>query len=233
VAKLEGGGATARLRLLYEGANSVFKSYLISLVASIVFVAAVFAAGVSALTSIARGHASEAVTSSLSTFAGVSAIAFVLVLVAIYYLWRGFTSLKEYDFSKYSIGLTGLKLYFAGVILILLALIILIPAAAGALGAWAAVAGLAVIGALLDIIGAIMVAIALWRLGDEPGGGLIKAGVILWILGILLSFSRAGGVIVLVASILIMIGAKDVRDRTLEAMRTSTIGPSVPPSASI
>jgi uncharacterized membrane protein len=230
---LEGGGESARLHLLYEGADGVFKSYLISFIAAIVLVAAVFAAGMSALTAIMLGHAAGAVASSLATFAGVSVIAFVLVLVAIYYLWRGFASLKEYDYSKYSIGLTGLKLYFTGVILIILALIIAIPAAGGALGAWAAVAGLALIGALLGIVGAVMVAIALWRLGDEPGGGLIKAGVILWILGILLTFSRAGSIIMLVASILIMVGAKDVRDRALEAMRASSMGPSAPSSASI
>ncbi|MEB2837127.1 MAG: DUF973 family protein [Desulfurococcales archaeon] len=210
-----------RWELLYRGADGVFKSYLLSFIAFILAFAAVLAAGVAGMGAIMHGgNVGAALRSSVGSFATLALIALVLILASLYYLWDGFRSLKEYDASRFGVGVTGLKVYLAAVIVVLLAVLALIPGAMTASPVSMGLAvGLFILGGILAIVGAIMIAIALWRLGDEPGGSLVKLGVILWFLGILLGVTRAGSVLAFIGSILIMLGARDVRDKASQAMR--------------
>ncbi len=225
-------------RLLAEGADSVFKSFLVSLIIGIIVVAALVAVTLGAVSAIgvANYYEAESLFYSLAaTILGVEMLALVGSLISFYFLYRGMKLLRLYNALRYGVGYTGVKLVIAAILLAILGLIIIIAglASAGAAApaetasvlniAGVLLAGLAFagIGAIVGLIGVILVFIALWRLGDEPGGGTIKAGVIIWLIGVIIEViaglagstaSGIGGLLVLIGAVLVMIGARSVRE---------------------
>ncbi len=224
-------------QLLAEGADSVFKSFLVSLIIGIIVVAALVIVTLGAVSAIgvANYYEAESLFYSLAaTILGVELLALVGSLISFYFLYRGMKLLRLYNALRYGVGYTGVKLVIAAILLAILGLIIIIAglASAGAAApatlspsgvAGALLAGLAVagIGAIVGFVGVILVFIALWRLGDEPGGGTIKAGVIIWLIGVIIEViaglagstaSGIGGLLVLIGAVLVMIGARSVRE---------------------
>ncbi len=173
-----------------------------------------------------------------ATVLGIELLALVGTLISFYFLYRGMKLLRMYNALRYGVGYTGVKLVIAAILLVMLGLIIVIAGLASASSAapattvsisstaGAILAGLAVagIGGIVWLIGVILVFIALWRLGDEPGGGTIKAGVVIWLIGVVIEViaglagstaSGIGGLLVLIGAILVMVGARSVREHAL------------------
>ncbi len=214
------GSGTGDLRDLAEGANYLFLSYLVSFIAFIVEIAALAAAGFTGITAAIRGAPPPGIARSVVTevLAGIVA-ALVLSLVAVLLSLKGFYHLQLYDSLKYGIGYTGVKIGVAAVVLILLGALAALASHGGSLiGVWTG-ASLLIIGFIIALVSLVFIAVALWRLGDEEGGGLVRLGVVLWVLGIILAITRVGGLLAFIGSLLIMIGARDIRNKALARLR--------------
>lgn len=148
--------------------------------------------------------------------AGVVAIlGLIISIVGFIKILNGFKTIGAAD-NKYSIGATGVKLLVAGIILALLGMIIILPGAmAGSVGAILGGIGLLGLGGLLLVIGAILMIVALWRLSDLEEGSLIKIGVILLIVGALIS-QDGGSLLTFIGTILVYMGLRKIREK-LEA----------------
>jgi len=220
--------------LLIEGVNGVYKWSLANLISSIVLI-------VGAVVAIAAGVSTMSVLAALVSIGIAFVIGFIIGLFALYFLYTGFRNLRDYDRHVFGTGFTGVKLIIAALILVIVGIGIAIAAALSAAGhtitlpmgsspaeviraVGPAIGGLLAGGALiivagiLALIGIIMVAIGLWRLGDVARDGtLIKIGAVLLVIAVILMIFRVGGILDLVATVLILIGAK----RMLNELRTS------------
>ena len=143
-----------------------------------------------------------------------------LSLVGLYFFYKGFKILEQYDSRRYAIGLKSVKIGLLGVILLLASLL------AAPLTASLQLLALPLLALLGTSIPAIMAAIvmafiALWRLGGEPRGDMIRKGLVLLIIGLILTPFRIGVSISAIGSVLMLIGAKRVRDYALRVLEAS------------
>ncbi|BES81064.1 hypothetical protein [Pyrodictium abyssi] len=147
----------------------------------------------------------------------------------VYLLWKGFGLLRLYR-PGYGVGLTGARLEAASLALMALAIAGLALAAgraasagcASSLGGYAsmlvfAAMALAFAGIVAGFVGTMLVAVGLWRLGSEPCGRMVRAGVALQLAGLPLGFLPWGGLpgeaVWLVGTVLAVLGARRIRGR--------------------
>jgi len=211
---------------LISGVRGIYKWSLANIVSAVVLVIGLVAA-IAAFPNI---------VAILSMVLVAMIIAVVIGLAALYFLYIGFRDLSAYDRASFGVGYTGVKLNIAGLVLAIIGLGVLIGSVASAMPPAMppmsmgpemgvaippelahAVLGLAVggilliIAAILSFIGVVMIAVGLWRLGDiARDGTLVKVGAVLLVIALILMFFRVGGIVDLVATVLIMIGAKRI-----------------------
>ena len=124
---------------------------------------------------------------------GAAIVGALLELAAVYMFMKGFGTLREVA-PEVGIGRTGSMLVLVAVILLIIGL-------AGLLAGAFPLVFLVGLGALLDFIGIIMVAIGFYRVGSRYGEGLVKVGGILLIfgglafIGAILNYIGLGGII--------------------------------------
>ncbi|WP_338251894.1 hypothetical protein [Pyrodictium abyssi] len=115
--------------------------------------------------------------------------------VSIYFLYRGFSALRRYD-EGYRVGVYGAVAALLGVLSLVAGVAVsLAVLASGSLDLVPLAAVFYVVGVLLGVVAAAMLLWALWRLGGEPGGALVRVGVVLWLVAIVLAVGAvaAGG----------------------------------------
>ncbi|WP_156328006.1 hypothetical protein [Pyrodictium delaneyi] len=156
----------------------------------------------------------------------------------VYFLWKGFGLLRLYR-PGYSLGLTGAKLVIAGLASVTLAgaMLVLAASCAASPGCVASAAGvfagvfvfaalaLTLIGIVAGFAGLALETVALWRLGGEPGGSPIRAGIVLWLAGLPLGFSSAllGDALWLAGSLLGVLGARRLRGQAAAREEAGTV----------
>ncbi len=218
---------------LVEGVEGLYKWSLINIISAAIIIVSVLV-GAATLTPFNIWNVVTIV------FVGLI-VAAALGLIAIYFLFVGFRSLSTFNKDRYGIGYTGVKLLVISLILAIIGLIVIAATIASLprhippspMGwermvispAAEVVAGgaLILISLIALFIGVILVAIALWRLGDEvKDGTLIKVGAVLMVVAIILMLFRVGGILDLIATILIFLGA----EKALKSLRASATAPS-------
>ncbi|MCL4344560.1 MAG: DUF973 family protein [Nitrososphaerota archaeon] len=127
----------------------------------------------------------------------VIGIAVVFGVVELVFQWMGWSSLKTAD-SRYAIGRRGLILVVVGAVFALVSFMALLPeltsavlqgssALTSVLPLIAGIGILSFVGAILIIVGVIMLYIGLWRLGSSYNNRMIKVSIILVIVDVVLS----------------------------------------------
>ena len=217
--------------LMVEGLRKVENALLISIIADLLVVAAVFA-GLGVFLTSMGGNSADVLASAIAgavTAGIIFLLALILGIVSFVYLYRGMDTLGAAD-PQLKIGSTGVKLSLGGMILFLLSFLMLIPAAMSqSLAGVMAAVPLLFFGVILLFVGGIMLLIAFWRLGNMEDGSLIHIGVILIILGGLLATTKIGGILSFIGTILVYIGVKNLREK-MEA-GSAAPGPSTTPLA--
>ncbi|MGC8696735.1 MAG: DUF973 family protein [Conexivisphaera sp.] len=142
---------------------------------------------------------------ALAAIVGISAVVGVVVLVL---QWIGWSRLRDADRFRYGIGRTGIVLLTIGFVLLVatyaVALVTIFPSlmeymgsaptyppyygSAGMLAGALAASGLMLIGALLALVGQVMIWIGLWRLDEDYGSGLIRASIIIELITVAVAF---------------------------------------------
>ena len=167
---------------------------------------------------------------ALGTVAAAIALGGVILLVAVIVFilgWlkfnRATSLLASYNPGDYSIGHTGTKLFIAGLVVELIGLIVAIAGALTSPGLFIMGLGVVGLGGLLQLIGMILFAVMLMRLGSLDGS-FKTAGIIL-LVGIVLSLitytAVIGAVLVLVGYYLVYSAAKRQAEAAPEAAATT------------
>ena len=222
--------------LLADAAHKMFLAFIIELLAPIAVV----------LDILISGGVATLISAHLNVLLGsvgfLSALLLTLLLFISSFMltYLSFKQLNEYDRPKYWVGVTGIKMLIGGLILVALAVVVMIGT--GAYGAISTVSsvisspvmafkllrtsliilgvvlGIAIFGGLLALVGGILVLVCLWRLGDEPGGGLLKVHVILVIITpilALIGFHVLAAFIAFISIVVAIVGAKSISENAL------------------
>ena len=242
------GPDTARLLLLAQGADKVYKLFLIRIVSAVLGLLILVTTPVPGINAPMAAPSSWSPSQELGIIDGVydavntfsveitgSSLLFFLGIMAtelsLYYLYAGMKMLSRYDSSRYGIGLLGAKLMIVGTVSLIFGSMVVAAAAAARSVAAAAAGALTVLLSLVAVIvSALFVAVALWRLDGEHGDGRLWLGISLILLAVLLSVLTflspplliIGVIIEFMGEVITMLGAKGVRDAVLRrALRSS------------
>ncbi|BBE42162.1 DUF973 family protein [Conexivisphaera calida] len=182
--------------------------------------------------------------------------------------WIGWSRLRDADRFRYGVGRTGLILLIVGFVLVVVADVVILafvapalisyinsigssvaptyPPSYGALGSIGNVAGLlaaagiAVVGAVLALVGEVMIWIGLWRLDEDYGTGLVRASIILEILAVVVALMSSISALVVFAAmamafvsyILIIVGLHGISVRAREMAARGAPSPPASPAPS-
>ncbi len=239
----------ARLRLLAEGADKIYKLFIVRIVFDLLslvllLVTAVTAIGVSTSITGAAMPLGQNWTQVSTVYTGAGNISGVLAaygllmllglvaaVITLYFLYTGMRALSGYDAERYDIGFLGAKLWVGGILGTVVGLVVLVASAA-ARSIGGVVAGFLVLAfsGIAVLAATVLVLIALWRLGGEPGGDSIRLGIGLLIAAIVAGLLAAALPALLVLAVALqlagelalMLGAKRVRDAALERMAAAS-----------
>ena len=213
-----GGGGVTALRAGLERLRKAALLYLVSALLVGVGLSTLLIGG-----ALFRGPG--ALAGAVGTIAA-ALIGAILGLAALFALLiPAFSSLKEYDRSRFGTPSTLLKVgYGGGFALIFLAMLLLI-AGISAKSAGAVLGGLVLfgIGAILMFIGMIGIIIGMFRLKDVTGEGLFTAAGVLFIIAIFVS------ILALVAWILVYVAAGKALSRVSVGAPTAPPAQPAPP----
>ncbi len=191
-------GEQNRFILLYRGVDNIYKA--------IASVEAAYALLILALVAVSSQN-----PSLIHTLLGNKVLLAAMLLAplapTLYLLRRGFTTLRGYNPRRYRIPALGATLalaaFAAGATGILMLLSTRHPSRlAGAL------IGVAIAG---GVPAALMILAGLWALGKEPGGDVLRKGLIMWLVGLLLAPLGVGALIAVGGAALVLIGLRRLR----------------------
>jgi len=252
-ASASGGADPARLRLLAEGADKIYKVFIIRIVFDAINLVMLLMTAVVSIGSVVRAptnsfsgaglqgqvwrrvNVSYAGAVNISGLLAAYGIIFFVNLVAsviiLYFLYKGMEALSRYNESRFGIGFLGAKLWVGGVLGSIVGFVVLLGAAAAGSAAGVFVgaivlglSGLAVLAAM------VMVLVALWRLGGEPGDGRMRLGIAIIIAAAAVALLAAVSPLFLFIAVvlqflgeaIVALGAKGVRDAALERIAASS-----------
>lgn len=239
----------ARLRLLAEGADKLYKVFLIRIIFDVIELVVLLVTAVAAIgasTSITGAAMplgenwtqvsviytrSVNVSGILAAYGLLALLGLVAALVILYFLYTGMRALSQYDPGSYDIGFLGAKLWVGGTIGAVVGLVTLLAAAAArSMGGVIAGVFVLALSGIAVLVAMVLVLVALWRLGDEPGGESVRLGIGLLIAALVAGLLAAALPMLLILAVVLqlageaalMLGAKEVRDMALERMAAAS-----------
>jgi len=227
-----------RLRLAYEGVGSLLTAEILYFIDSIIAAAILIVYVVTDL-SISSFRSLNDIERMVDTYAAASMVSIiasiimiVLGIIALVLTWQGFSKLTRYDKARYNIGFLGVMLEVAALAAAVLGAIMLIVAAAVLSSTESGFESFLVLLVLymlvvvgLYVAGGIALAVGFWRIGDEWNSGIIKAGIILVLIGIIVPGLD------IIGFILLLLGLSDVKKK-IKAMLEGRLNPWQQPGGS-